>query len=324
MIDLQNPATPAFAGCFSSDGYTHDAQCVIFDGLDPDYIGREICFNSNENSLTIVDVTDKGFPVLISRTTYAGSGYVHQGWLTEDHGQFLLDDELDELFFGHNTRTRIFDMADLDAPVLIGTEDAATASIDHNLYIVGKRTYQANYRSGLNVLDSADAANGTLDEIGFFDIFPPDDNPSFNGAWSVYPFFASGVVVVSGIEQGLFVLAVGSAPQPGLLLGDTDPGITGEINQWALSGASPNGRAGLMAGEITSSTGSTLIPVPGCPDIAVKMANAKPIALISADANGDGTFSRFLPPGLTGRTVRFQAIDTGTCSASNTVTTTLQ
>src|SRR6185369_9060973 len=36
--------------------------------------------------------------------------------------------------------------------------------------------------------------------------YPADDVPSFNGAWSNYPFFASGVVVVSGIEQGLFVL----------------------------------------------------------------------------------------------------------------------
>ena len=29
---------------------------------------------------------------------------------------------------------------------------------------------------------------------------------SFNGAWSVYPFFESGTVILSGIEQGLFVL----------------------------------------------------------------------------------------------------------------------
>ena len=29
---------------------------------------------------------------------------------------------------------------------------------------------------------------------------------NYNGAWSVYPFFDSGVVIVSGMEQGLFVL----------------------------------------------------------------------------------------------------------------------
>lgn len=43
-------------------------------------------------------------------------------------------------------------------------------------------------------------------EVGYFDIYPPDDQPDFNGAWSNYPFFASGVVVISGIEEGLFVV----------------------------------------------------------------------------------------------------------------------
>jgi hypothetical protein len=32
------------------------------------------------------------------------------------------------------------------------------------------------------------------------------DAPAFNGAWSNYPYFDSGVVIVSGIEQGLFIL----------------------------------------------------------------------------------------------------------------------
>jgi hypothetical protein len=49
--------------------------------------------------------------------------------------------------------------------------------------------------------------------VGFFDIFPFDDQPSFNGAWSNYPFFPSGSVVVNGIEQGLFVVRPRVSPQ---------------------------------------------------------------------------------------------------------------
>ena len=45
-----------------------------------------------------------------------------------------------------------------------------------------------------------------LNPAGFFDIYPLDNARAFNGAWSVYPFFPSGVVAVSGIEQGLFLL----------------------------------------------------------------------------------------------------------------------
>ncbi len=316
MLDLQNPAAPSFAGCYSGDGYTHDAQCVIFNGSDPVYVGREICFNANEDTLTIVDVTDKANPTSISRTTYQGVGYVHQGWLTEDHGQFLLDDELDEVFFGHNTRTRIFDMSNLAAPLLIGEADGATPSIDHNLYVVGDLTYQANYRSGMSVINSGDAASGVLEEIGFFDIFPSDDSPAFNGAWSVYPFFASGVVVLSGIEQGLFILA----PRR-LALGETDPGIAGQVNQWNLTGATPSGLIGLVVGR---TAGSTPLSVPSCPGLAVDIANARFAALANADGDGSGTFSRHFPLGLSGVTLRFQAVDPGSCSVSNTVVTTMQ
>ena len=45
MINIQNPTNPTYAGCYSQDGYTHDSQCVIYDGPDSDYQGREICFS---------------------------------------------------------------------------------------------------------------------------------------------------------------------------------------------------------------------------------------------------------------------------------------
>ncbi len=207
MVNIQNPLAPTNAGCFSADGYTHDAQCVIYAGLDVTHQGKEICFNSNEDSVTVVDVTNKALPVQLARKTYPDSGYTHQGWVTEDHRYLLVDDEGDEQQNGHNTRTYIWDIADLDNPVLIGnyTAGAGVNSIDHNVYVKGNFAFEANYRSGLRILDITNIASATLTEAAFFDIYPANNNPNFNGAWSVYPFFASGVVV-SGIEQGLFIL----------------------------------------------------------------------------------------------------------------------
>lgn len=213
MINIQNPVSPTFAGCFSSDGYTHDTQCVIYTGPDIDHQGKEICFNANEDTLTIVDVSNKAAPVQLSRTGYSGYGYTHQGWLTEDQVYFLLDDELDELNFGHNTRTRIWNVSNLDLPVLIDFYEAPVSSIDHNLYILGGLAYEANYRSGLRILDITDVANGNLSEVGYFDIYPANDIPGFNGAWSNYPYYASGVVIISGIEQGLFIVRPTFDPQ---------------------------------------------------------------------------------------------------------------
>jgi choice-of-anchor B domain-containing protein len=206
MVDIRQPTAPTFAGCFDADGYTHDAQCVLYTGPDEDYQGQEVCLNSNEDTLTIVDVTDKTSPQQISRTGYPGSAYSHQGWLTEDQRYFLMDDELDEQAYGHNTRTRIWDQSDLDRPVVLGFFENSTPAMDHNLYVRDGFAYQANYRAGLRVLDIRRVAEGDLRQVGFFDIYPADDAPEISGAWSTYPFFASGVVIVSGIEQGLFVL----------------------------------------------------------------------------------------------------------------------
>jgi choice-of-anchor B domain-containing protein len=206
MIDVWNPLTPLFAGCFSQDGYTHDTQCVIYHGPDQDFVGREICFNSNEDTLTIVDVTDKTAPVMLSRSPYFSSRYTHQGWLTEDHRFFLLDDELDELGDGLQTRTFVWNVQNLRAPVLRGAHQAESTAIDHNQYIVGNHVFQANYRSGIRILRLGDLEQAELAEVAYFDTSPIDDRPIFAGTWSVYPYFKSGFIIASDVNKGLFVL----------------------------------------------------------------------------------------------------------------------
>ncbi|MEM7351567.1 MAG: choice-of-anchor B family protein [Acidobacteriota bacterium] len=206
IVDVRDPINPAKAGCFSGDGYTHDAQCVIYQGPDAEHQGKEICLASNEDTLTVVDVTDKSAPVMLSRTGYSGSGYVHQGWLTEDHRYFLLDDEVDELMFGHTTRSYTWNVQDLDAPKLAGFFDAAGPSIDHNQFIRGQYVYQANYTRGLRVLRLDDPATSAMTEVAFLDTVPDNDGTSFGGAWSTYPYFESGVVLISDISRGLFIV----------------------------------------------------------------------------------------------------------------------
>ena len=237
MINIQTPANPTSAGCFSADGYTHDAQCVNYDGPDLDHQGKEICFNSNVDTLTIVNVTNKAGPVMLSRTGYSGSRYTHQGWLTEDQVYFLLGDEEDEAENPKvtNTRTYLWDVSDLDAPALIGSHDSTTTATDHNQYVKGSYTYQSNYRAGLRILDITDIANGNLTEVAFFDVYPRSDSPKEDGTWSNYPFFDSGIVIVSEIEQGLFILR---------------PNLVDGVNP-ALASAAVNGAAlTLTYGEV--------------------------------------------------------------------------
>ncbi|MCY4171025.1 MAG: choice-of-anchor B family protein [Bacteroidetes bacterium] len=213
MVNIQDPVAPEFVGCFADittgrrgTGYSHDAQCVIYEGPDNDYQGQEICFNSNETALSISDVTDKSNPIAVSVAEYPNVAYTHQGWLTEDFQYFYMNDELDELqekVIG--TRTLIWDVSDLDDPLLVGEFFSDNLSSDHNLYIQGDLMYQSNYRSGLRIFDISDRTNPVL--TGFFDTFPlGSDRPGFDGSWSNYPFFPSGTIIVSSIGEGLFVL----------------------------------------------------------------------------------------------------------------------
>jgi choice-of-anchor B domain-containing protein len=74
----------------------------------------------------------------------------------------------------------------------------------HNLYVKDRLAYQANYRYGLHVLDVSDPENPR--EIGTFDTTPFLEGPGFSGAWSTYPFFRSGTVIVTSLQEGLFLL----------------------------------------------------------------------------------------------------------------------
>jgi choice-of-anchor B domain-containing protein len=204
---------------------------VNYNGPDLDYQGKEIYFGSNEDEVVIVDVTDKSNPTFISSIQYSQTQYTHQGWLTEDHKYFLVGDELDELYNGTNTRTIVLDLTDLDQPQIHFEYKSLLAVIDHNGYVVDDLFYLASYTGGLRVLDLKNMESKEVTEKYYFDTFiEPEtqvaaatfikgfdedhDNPRkgneplFDGAWSVYPFFKSGNIIVSDISGGLFVLKI--------------------------------------------------------------------------------------------------------------------
>ncbi|MFQ5530594.1 MAG: choice-of-anchor B family protein, partial [Gemmatimonadota bacterium] len=212
MIDLSAPKNPTFAGCFADPstglrgtGYTHDVQCVVYTGPDADHAGREICLGANETALSIADVTDKSAPVSLAMATYPTVAYAHQGWLTEDQRYFLMNDELDELQgLTAMSRMLVWDVADLDDPILVTEYLGPVEATDHNVYVRGSVAYQSNYHFGLRIIDVSVPTQPR--ELGFFDTFPNDDAIGFGGSWSNYPFFGSGLIAVTSSDEGLFIL----------------------------------------------------------------------------------------------------------------------
>ena len=206
FINIQQPVNPIADGGVGINGYTHDANVVTYNGPDTEHVGKEIYVGANENSIVVVDVSDKSNPQNISVINYSNTAYTHQGWFTEDHRYFIVGDELDEVNFGFNSRTLVFDLTDLDVPLLHTTYTGSTTAIDHNGYVKGNEYFLANYTAGVRVLDISGIDSEIVTESGYFDTYPSNNVPQFNGVWSVYPYFNSGKILVNDINSGLFIV----------------------------------------------------------------------------------------------------------------------
>jgi hypothetical protein len=62
------------------------------------------------------------------------------------------------------------------------------------------------YTAGMRVVNIADPENPI--EVGGYDTRPGDDSFNYDGAWSVYPFFPSGKIVIGDMGQGMYVVDV--------------------------------------------------------------------------------------------------------------------
>ncbi|KAI0844860.1 hypothetical protein F5Y00DRAFT_273538 [Daldinia vernicosa] len=224
LSDLSNLTSP---GCAAADGYVHDAQCLIYRGPDEKYVGEDICYGYNEDTLTIYNVTSKANPTIISRTSYEGASYTHQGWVLDTQWQqyLVLDDEYDE-YDGAGLGepgypiTYIWDISSLEAPKQTGYYRASRKGIDHNQFVNGDYAYQSNYGGGLHILDissiPSDPTGKGVKEVAYFDIYPEDDNEEgggqieFQGTWSHYPYFESGYILINTIERGAYVVKLSS------------------------------------------------------------------------------------------------------------------
>jgi choice-of-anchor B domain-containing protein len=224
IFDLDDPAAPRLVTTAPpGTGYMHDSTSLLITDNRTAQCGQghnpcEVLVDFNEDTVDLWDVTDKAQPERLSSTGYATSRYTHSGWPSEDQRTIIVHDELDELRIG-NFRTQIYalDVDDLRAPVMRTAAQGSTTSTDHNGYMVRNRYYVAHYRRGVVVFDATDPHN--LVETSFLDTFlsPADNVASTSGAWGVYPFLPSGSIVVSDIENGLFIVrdVQPSATSPG-------------------------------------------------------------------------------------------------------------
>ena len=80
IFDVSEPLAPVPVGALADDGYTHDSLCRTYKGPDKAHKGNEICFNFNEDSVTIYDVTaNPQQPVLLREDHFCVGSSVDAG-----------------------------------------------------------------------------------------------------------------------------------------------------------------------------------------------------------------------------------------------------
>ena len=190
IVDLRNdPWNPTYAGRYEG-AYVHDGYAR------GDTLWAAQIYAGN---FAVVDVSVKGSLTLLANQE-TPSRFTHNSWLTDD-GNYLVNS--DEVSGGYLS---FYDVSDLDN---ISETDRyqpypGSGVIPHNAYFVGDFVVASYYKVGVVIVDATKKNN--VIEIGQYDTSPFIASDGFNGCWGVYPYFPSGTIVASDIEEGLFVL----------------------------------------------------------------------------------------------------------------------
>lgn len=198
VLDLTNdPDNPTLLGSVAlPGGYVHDL-----------YVKDNIAYCSHgNNGLWVYDFTDPKNPILLGNmTSYPESGYNHSTFMTED-GKYLI--QCDET---HNTSVKVVDIQDLSDIKVVELFKSTllapnfTNSIGHNPYVRGDYSIISYYHDGVQVYDIKNPLD--VKNVAWYDTEPNNVNyDGYDGLWGVYPFFESDKLVLSDLNNGLFIV----------------------------------------------------------------------------------------------------------------------
>jgi len=184
-----DPYNPVFVNN-TPGGYAHDV-----------FTKDDIMYSSNlDNGLRIFDVTDKNDLVLKNITT-TPFNFTHNAWATDDNSVVFTTDELANAPVGAYDVTDLDDVKELDQ--FRPSNTLGEGVVPHNAHVWGDYVIVSYYSDGCIILDATHPDN--LIEVGNFDTYIPNTT-GFNGAWGAYPYLPSGLILVSDIQSGLYVL----------------------------------------------------------------------------------------------------------------------
>lgn len=187
ILSLEDPLHPKEITRFGST-YVHDA---FFKN------GRAYLSEIMSQSFSIWDLSDITKPKFLKRIRDKEAPEVsfHNSWTTEDD-QYLVTTEETE-----DRTVKIWDIRDLKKIQLVA-EWLPPNRLAHNVQIKGRYAYFSSYGGGIRILDLIEPSKPQ--EVGFW-ARETEVERGFVSVWGCYPYFKSGKIIGSDIENGLIV-----------------------------------------------------------------------------------------------------------------------
>ena len=191
IFDLNsNPENPSFLGNYSGS-YFHDGM------VRGDTLWGGAIYNGQ---FSVVDVSNPSNPILMA-TQSTPNNFTHNCWISEDGNTVFTTDEVSGAFV---TAYDVSDLNNIEELDRIQAWSDDTDVIPHNTHVAGDFLVTSYYRDGVSVVDVSHPSN--LIEVGYYDTSTDYSGSGFNGAWGTYPFLPSGNILVSDIENGLYII----------------------------------------------------------------------------------------------------------------------
>ncbi len=188
MIDVTNPDSLFPVGVFD-EAYFHD--CVTRG----DTMWGGAIYNG---SLMAVDVSDKQNPKVLG-FEYTPTLFTHNCWFSDDGNYIFTTDEKPNAYIASYDVSDVGNIKFLDKIQSYYSKE----TIPHNTHFLNKYLITSYYRDGVQITDVQYPDN--MIDVGHYDTSPLYEGSGFNGAWGAYPYLPSGKILISDMENGLYV-----------------------------------------------------------------------------------------------------------------------